>query len=234
MSCRYSICLSLTSPNICSASTSEKPMMAFSGVRSSWLMLARNSLLWLVGDLELAALVLDLVEQARVLDRDHRLVGEGLEQPDLLVGERRHRRADHVEIADARALPSASAQTPGCSCRHPSARRPRATGCRARRRAARRRSAAPDVRPSRAATGSSPPVIGNIAASRSRAVPRCAPRCSSPSSPNSTMPCSELSNRWLQLCRIFSNTGAVSATELLMTAAPRRWRSAARAPPWSR
>ena len=43
----------------------------------------------LVGDLELAALVLDLAEQARVLDRDHRLVGEGLEQRDLLVGERR-------------------------------------------------------------------------------------------------------------------------------------------------
>ena len=32
----------------------------------------------LVRDLELAALVLDLAEQPRVLDRDHRLVGEGL------------------------------------------------------------------------------------------------------------------------------------------------------------
>ena len=31
-----------------------------------------------VGDFELAALVLDLVEEAHVLDRDHRLVGEGL------------------------------------------------------------------------------------------------------------------------------------------------------------
>ena len=33
---------------------------------------------------ELAALVLDFVEQAHVLDRDHRLVGEGLDQLDLL------------------------------------------------------------------------------------------------------------------------------------------------------
>ena len=61
----------------------------------------------LVGDLELAALVLDLVEQPRVLDRDHRLVGEGLEQRDVLVGER----ADLI-AADARSrrspLPSHS------------------------------------------------------------------------------------------------------------------------------
>src|SRR6185369_12808198 len=38
----------------------------------------------LVGDLELAALVLDLVEQAHVLDRDHRLVGEGFQEPNVL------------------------------------------------------------------------------------------------------------------------------------------------------
>ena len=44
----------------------------------------------LVGDFELAALLLDLVEQPHVLDRDHRLVGEGLEQRDLLLGERPH------------------------------------------------------------------------------------------------------------------------------------------------
>ena len=46
MSCRYSACFSFTSPNIRSASTSEKPRIAFSGVRSSWDMLARNSDLW--------------------------------------------------------------------------------------------------------------------------------------------------------------------------------------------
>ena len=46
MSWRYSACFSFTSPNIRSASTSEKPRIAFSGVRSSWDMLARNSDLW--------------------------------------------------------------------------------------------------------------------------------------------------------------------------------------------
>ena len=48
MSFRYSSCFSLSSPNIRSDSTSEKPMIAFSGVRSSWDMFARNSdLCWL-------------------------------------------------------------------------------------------------------------------------------------------------------------------------------------------
>ena len=57
--------------------------MALSGVRSSWLMLARNcDLCWLANS-QLAALVLDLVEQARILDRDHRLVGEGGGEIDL-------------------------------------------------------------------------------------------------------------------------------------------------------
>src|SRR5437016_12120867 len=46
MSFRYSSCFSLSSPNMRSVSTSEKPMMAFSGVRSSCDMLARNSDLW--------------------------------------------------------------------------------------------------------------------------------------------------------------------------------------------
>ena len=41
----------------------------------------------LVRDLELGALLLDLAEQARILDRNDRLVGEGLEQPHLLLGE---------------------------------------------------------------------------------------------------------------------------------------------------
>ena len=36
---------------------------------------------------------LHLVEQPRVLDRDHRLVGEGGDQLDLLVGERPHCRS---------------------------------------------------------------------------------------------------------------------------------------------
>src|SRR5262245_35421744 len=46
MSFEYSSCFSLRSPNMRSDSTSEKPMMAFRGVRSSWDMLARNSDLW--------------------------------------------------------------------------------------------------------------------------------------------------------------------------------------------
>ena len=36
---------------------------------------------------KLAALVLDFVEQSNVLDRDTCLIGEGLDQPDLLGGE---------------------------------------------------------------------------------------------------------------------------------------------------
>ena len=37
---------------------------------------------------QLARARLHLVEQPHVLDRDHRLVGEGLDQLDLLIGER--------------------------------------------------------------------------------------------------------------------------------------------------
>ncbi len=43
MSSRYSSCLSFTSPNSFCFSTWEKPTIAFNGVRSSWLMLARKS-----------------------------------------------------------------------------------------------------------------------------------------------------------------------------------------------
>ena len=44
-----------------------------------------------------------------------------------------------------------------------------------------------------------------------------APVCSRPSSPTRKMPSCAVANRRWQLSRIFSNTGAVSATELLMT-----------------
>ena len=48
MSFRYSSCFSFSSPNMRSVRTSEKPMMALRGVRSSCDMLARNSdLCWL-------------------------------------------------------------------------------------------------------------------------------------------------------------------------------------------
>ena len=46
MSWTYSACLAFSSPNMRSPRTSEKPMIAFSGVRSSWDMFARNSDLW--------------------------------------------------------------------------------------------------------------------------------------------------------------------------------------------
>ena len=39
---------------------------------------------------ELIGALLQLVEQPRVLDRDHRLVGKGRDQVDLLLGERPH------------------------------------------------------------------------------------------------------------------------------------------------
>ena len=42
----------------------------------------------LARDFELTALVLDFVEQPHVLDGDHRLIGEGFDKLDLLVGER--------------------------------------------------------------------------------------------------------------------------------------------------
>ena len=41
-----------------------------------------------------------LVEQAHVLDRDHRLVGEGLEQGNLPLGKAFNRRATEIDRAD--------------------------------------------------------------------------------------------------------------------------------------
>src|SRR5262249_60150888 len=58
----------------------------------------------LVRQLELPVLLLDFVEQAHVLDRDHRLVGEGGEQLDLLVGERRDLRLPLTYCAERHAL----------------------------------------------------------------------------------------------------------------------------------
>ncbi len=66
MSWRYSVCFSLTSPNIFSARISENPMMAFSGV------------------LELGTLVRDLPEEPGVLDGQYRLGSQSLERGDSL------------------------------------------------------------------------------------------------------------------------------------------------------
>ncbi len=54
----------------------------------------------LARDLELPALLVDLAEQARVLDRQHRLRGEGLQQVDGALGELAGRLAAHHQRAD--------------------------------------------------------------------------------------------------------------------------------------
>ena len=63
---------------------SVSPMMALSGVRSSWLMLETNCDLFSLAICELAVFVLDFVEQPHVLDRDHGLIGERGGKFDLL------------------------------------------------------------------------------------------------------------------------------------------------------
>ena len=50
---------------------------------------------------ELAGALTQLVEQPRVLDGDHRLVGEGLHQRDLLVGEGSHLLCGRCNAADS-------------------------------------------------------------------------------------------------------------------------------------
>src|SRR5436190_4666588 len=71
-----------------SRSISLTPMMALSGVRSSWLILARNCDLCWLGLGELAALFLNFIKQPHVLDGNHRLIGEGGRDFDVLVDER--------------------------------------------------------------------------------------------------------------------------------------------------
>ena len=95
----------------------EKPMIAFSGVRSSWLMLARKSLLRLAGPGECVDGVAELGGQPPLCGRhrlpfgeDAGLAAEGREQPQVVVAEqaavpveqqhraldvRRHRHAEH-------------------------------------------------------------------------------------------------------------------------------------------
>src|SRR6516162_8268587 len=53
---------------------SVKPMMALSGVRSSWLMLATNCDLYSLACWSCWFLLLDFVEQSYILDGDHRLI----------------------------------------------------------------------------------------------------------------------------------------------------------------
>ena len=74
--------------------------MAFSGVRSSWDMFARNcDLCWLATS-SCSALLLELVEEAGVLDGEHRLAGERLEQVDDLGRERARASSGDDQAAD--------------------------------------------------------------------------------------------------------------------------------------
>jgi len=57
-----------------------------------------------IGGFELLILVLDFLEQAHVLDGDHRLVCEGLEESDLLIRERSHLRSADKNRPDWNAL----------------------------------------------------------------------------------------------------------------------------------
>ena len=77
-------------------------MMAFRGVRSSCDMFARKCGLVLAGDLQRLAGLLDLLEEARVLDRQDRLAGERLDQVHDRLGELAGRlAADHQHADDA-------------------------------------------------------------------------------------------------------------------------------------
>ena len=58
---------------------------------------------------QLARPRLQFLEQPHVLDGDHRLVGEGFEQRDLLVGERTDLRAANHDRPDRNALRAATA-----------------------------------------------------------------------------------------------------------------------------
>src|SRR4026208_217660 len=61
--------------------------------------------LLLEGLAEVAVARLQLLEEADVLDRDDRLGGKGLQEPDLPVGEGPHLLAAHRQDADCGALP---------------------------------------------------------------------------------------------------------------------------------
>ena len=82
--------------------------MALSGVRSSWLMLARNCDLCLLAISSCRPLSSISLEQPRVLDRQHRLRRKGLQQVDRQLRRTRpalaahHQRADDALVAQQR------------------------------------------------------------------------------------------------------------------------------------
>ena len=62
---------------------------------------------------ELPVLVLDLLKKTNVLDRNHRLVGKGGDQLDLLLSERSHNRAEQEQDADRIPLSQKRDSKPG-------------------------------------------------------------------------------------------------------------------------
>ena len=88
MSWRYSSWRWLRSPNIRSSSTLEKPITAFSGVRSSWDMLARNSDLCRLAPPAPRTRTSSSRNSRGVQDGQGRLAGERLEQLQRCHGEK--------------------------------------------------------------------------------------------------------------------------------------------------
>src|SRR5258705_3605178 len=83
MSSTYSFCLSFSSPKNFSSSTSEKPMIAFSGVRSSCETFARNSDLCRLAA-SISRFLSPISRNSRVMYRQGRLRREGLQQVDYV------------------------------------------------------------------------------------------------------------------------------------------------------
>ena len=75
-------------------------MIALSGVRSSCDIDARNADLCLLAISSWRLFSWISSDEPRVLDRDHRLVGERAQQRDLAIGKRRHLVTPHREDAD--------------------------------------------------------------------------------------------------------------------------------------
>ena len=171
--------------------------------------------------------LLRLVEQPHVLDRDHRLVGEGLQQLDLLLAERpadsRGRRMIAPIAAPSRSIGTIARRSPlaGSSPARGAQRSWIGVGRARRVRAA---SAAPASR-RRACTRASSG-IGKRCAIRSLPASRraTARRCRSSSSSAKRDADRRVATDRAPLCRIASNTGCTSVGELLMTSQDLRGR----------
>ena len=171
-----------------------------------------------------------LVEQARVLDRDHRLVGERLEQRVLALAQPVDLFAEHATASRRRGLPTSAVRLRP-TCRGSSAARPaRPAAPRRSRRAG--RGSRPAVRcgsPARSAfrravAGTRARIRASISAApasprRRRAASVTRNTGTSTWSRSSTMPSAKAcaGNRRSQHSTIFSNTGEASAIEWLMT-----------------